>query len=152
MNDIDNFLLPNEPTCIAACSGTAAKLWLSTARFGDWQALTEFEHPQSATREGDLTSDRPGRSFDSVGGGRHAMSQPRSAHEQELVRFAEQVSEFINAGIAKGKFDKLVLLAAPGFLGFLRSKLSSAATNATVLTASKNITSLDEDRIREYFQ
>ena len=152
MNDLNNFLLPNEPTCIAACSGSAARLWLSTARFGDWQALKEFQHPRSATRERDLTSDRPGRSFDSFGSGRHAMSQPQSVHDQEMLRFAEQVAEFVNASIAQGSFNNLVLLAEPGFLGVLRSKLSAAAMNATILTAPKNITNLDESRIREYFQ
>ena len=152
MNDLKNFLLPNDPTCIVACSGAAARLWLSTSRFGEWQMLTELQHPQSATREGELTSDRPGRSFDSFGSGRHAMSQSHSAHEQELVRFADQIAEVVNKGFADGRFQKLVLLAEPGFLGYLRSKLSSAATSGTVLTASKNIASLDEDRIRDYFQ
>lgn len=152
MNDLNNFLLPNEPTCIAACSGSAARLWLATSRHGDWQALTELHHPQSATREGDLTSDRPGRSFDSFGSGRHAMSQPHSAREQALSRFAEQVADYINAGIANGDFKNLVLLVEPSFLGQLRSRLSAAAANATVLTAPKNLTSLDENRIRDYFE
>ena len=152
MNELKNFLLPNDPTCIVACSGTTAKLWLCTSRFGEWQALVEMQHPESATREGDLTSDRPGRSFDSFGSGRHAMSQPQSAHEQELTRFADKVADYVNKGIASGKFRNLVLLAAPGFLGHLRDKLSTAAANATVLTAAKNITSLDVKQVRAYFQ
>ena len=152
MNDLDKFLLPNDSTCIAACSGSEARLWLATSRHGDWQALTELQHPESATREGDLVSDRPGRSFDSFGSGRHAMSQPSSAREQELTRFAEQVADYINAGIANRDFNNLVLFVEPSFLGHLRTKLSAAATKATVLTAPKNLTSLDENRIRDYFQ
>ena len=152
MKQLNDFLLPNDPTCIVACSGTTAKLWLSTSRFGEWRALVEMQHPESATRERDLVSDRPGRSFDSFGSGRHAMSQSQTAREQELMRFAEQVADYVNKGIANGDFQSLVLLAAPGFLGHLRNELSSAATNATVLTASKNITSLDVNQIREYFQ
>ena len=152
MNELGNFLLPNDPTCIVACSGSTARLWLATSRFGDWQPLIEMLHPESATREGDLTSDRPGRTFDSFGSGRHAMSQPQSAHEQQLSRFADEIASYVNAGIANGDFKNLVLLAAPGFLGHLRSKLSDRATKATVLTAPKNITSLDATRIREYFR
>lgn len=152
MNDLKNFLLPNDPTCIVACSGSTAKLWLSTNRFGDWQPLTDMQHPRSSIREGDLTSDRPGRAFDSFGSGRHAMSQPHSAHEQELLQFAEQVADYVNRGIASGDFKNLVLLAEPGFLGHLRAKLSEAAKNATIMTAPKNITSLNEKQIRDYFQ
>jgi len=47
---------------------------------------------------------------------------------------------------------KIVLLAEPGFLGHLRSKLSGAAAGAVIMTASKNLSSLDEAKIRHYFQ
>ena len=152
MNDLKTFLLPNDPTCIAACSGAAAKFWLTTSRFGDWQPLKNLQHPASETRERELTSDRPGRSFDSFGSGRHAMSRPSSAHDQELLRFAEQVADYLNSGVADGSFKNLVLLVEPRFLGHLRSKLSPAANAATILTAPKNMANLDETQIREYFR
>ena len=152
MNDLKNFLLPNEPTCIVACSGSVARLWKTTSRFGDWQALTELRHPESASRDADLTSDRPGRAFDSFGSGRHSMSQGHSPHEQELTRFADEVAGYINNGIASGSYTNIVLLADPRFLGHLRTKLSSTAANAVIMTASKNLASLDEAEIRHYFQ
>jgi len=152
MTDLKNFLLPNEPTCIVACSGSLARLWRSSSRFGEWQPLVEMHHPESSSRDGDLTSDRPGRAFDSFGSGRHAMSQSSTARQQELIRFADEVAGYINKGIAGGRFEKIVLLAEPGFLGHLRSKLSGAAAGAVIMTASKNLSSLDEAKIRHYFQ
>ena len=152
MTDLKNFLLPNDPTCIVACSGSTARLWRSDSRFGDWQALVELHHPESASRDGDLASDRPGRAFDSFGSGRHAMSQSNTAHQQELKKFAAEVADYINKGIANRGFEKIVLLAEPGFLGHLRNKLSGAAANAVIMTASKNLASLDEAQIRHYFE
>lgn len=152
MIDIKNFLLPNEPTCIVACSGSVARLWRSESRFGDWQALVEMRHPESTSRDGDLASDRPGRAFDSFGSGRHAMSPGSSAHQQELQRFALEVADYINNGVSSGAFEKVVLLAEPGFLGHLRNKLSGAAASAVIMSAPKNLASLDEAQIRHYFQ
>lgn len=152
MIDIKNFLLPNEPTCIVACSGSVARLWRSDSRFGDWRALVEMHHPESTSRESDLASDRPGRAFDSFGSGRHAMAPGKSAHQQELLRFADEVADYINTGIASRKFKKVVLLAEPSFLGHLRNRLSGAAAAAVIMSAPKNLTSLDEAQIRHYFQ
>lgn len=152
MTDLKNFLLPNDPTCIVACSSSMARLWRSNSRFGDWQALVELHHPESTSKDGELTSDRPGRAFDSFGSGRHAMSQGSTAHQQELIRFADEVADYINKGISSGRFTKIVLLAEPSFLGHLRSKLSGVAADAVIMTASKNLTSLDEAQIRHYFQ
>lgn len=152
MSNLSDFLLPNEPTCIVACSGSEARLWKSTSRFGAWLHLTELRHPEAANREAEFASDRPGRSFDSFGSGRHAMSQSHSGHEQELSRFAEEVAGYINRSFASGDYMHLVLIADPRFLGYLRSKLSSAASGAVILEASKNLVKLDADEIRSYFQ
>ena len=151
MSDLQSFLLPNAPTCIVACSGSSARLWKSVSRFGAWDTLAEMQHPESDQRDAELVSDRPGRSFDSFGSGRHAMSTRQSEHEHELGRFADEVAGYLNNGLVVGQFENIVLLADPRFLGLLRSRLSSAATAAVVMAAPKNIVNLDVNAIREYF-
>ena len=152
MSDLSNFLLPNEPTCIVACSAAKARIWLSESRFGDWRALTELQNERATRHEAEFVSDRPGRSFDIVGGGRHAMSPKVSRKEQEALRFAREVAAYLNSAIANNEATRLVLLAAPGFLGFLRSELSDAALRAVALADPRNLTNIDEDRIRKYFE
>ena len=152
MSDLANFLLPNEPTCIVACSAAKARFWLSESRFGDWQALTELHNERATQQEADFVSDSPGRSFDSAGSGRHAMSPRVSGQDQEALRFAREVAAYLNSAIANNDAKQLVLLAAPGFLGFLRSELSDAALNAVALAEPKNLADTDEDKIRKYFE
>ncbi|MDH3430069.1 MAG: host attachment protein [Gammaproteobacteria bacterium] len=152
MGDLANFLLPNEPTCIVACSAAEARLWRSTSRFGEWQYLTCMSNPSATAREASFSSDRQGRSFDSFGAGRHAMSQAKSGHEQELQQFARQVAKYLNRSIANADFAHIVLIAAPRFLGCLRIELSDAARRALVLEESKNLTDLDDDAIKKYFE
>lgn len=148
----EDFLLPNAPTCIVACTATVARLWYSTSRFGDWSQLAEFTNPAAASRESDFGTDRPGRTFDSFGSGRHAMVPGETRREHETHRFAAELADRLNRGVAGGDFEHLVLIAAPAFLGHLRAELSDAATRAVIYEAAKDLTWLDVDRIREHFR
>lgn len=152
MGDLANFLLPNEPTCIVACSAAEARLWRSTSRFGEWQFLTSMSNPSATDREAEFSSDRPGRAFDSFGAGRHSMTQARSAHHHDLLQFARQLAEYLNRSIANADFAHIVLIAAPKFLGCLRNEMSDAARRALVLEESKNLTVLDDSAIKKYFE
>lgn len=151
MSDLANFLLPNEPTCIVACSAESARFWLSESRFGDWKLLTEMHDDMAPMRESEFASDRPGRSFDIVGAGRHAMSQKVSGQEQQTLHFARQITDFLNNAVASSDVTRLVLLAAPKFLGYLRSELSDTALRAVVLAEPRNLVDLEEEEIRKYF-
>lgn len=152
MGDLANFLLPNEPTCIVACSAAEARLWRSASRFGDWEFIGAMSDPAATRREAEFASDRPGRAFDSHGAGRHSMSSTESGQAHEALLFARQVAEFLNQSIANGDFAHIVLIAAPKFLGRLRSQLSDAAKRALVLEESKNLRELDVAGIKKYFE
>jgi len=152
MSKMGNNVLPNKATCIVACSGSEARLWKSTTRYGDWVEMGRLENPVATQREAAFASDRPGRSFDSFGSGRHAMGQKHSGREQELSRFASAIAERIDRLYADGDFLHLVLIAEPRFLGHLRDKLTGKAADAVVLEAAKNLVKLDVDDIRKYFQ
>lgn len=152
MGDLTNFLLPNAPTCIVACSAADARLWRSNSRFGEWRFVTEMSNPSAAKSEAEFASDRPGRAFDSRGAGRHAMSQPESGQQHEILLFARQVADYLNRSIANGEFAHIVLIGAPAFLGYLRAELSDTATRAVVMAAAKNLTDFDTDAIKKYFE
>lgn len=152
MNNLSNFLLPNEPTCIVACSSARARFWRSTSRYGEWKALAELQNESAALPESGFASDRPGRAFDIVGKGRHAMSQAESAQDHQALVFARQVADYLNDAIANGKVKKLVILAAPGFLGYLRAELSNTALKSVALAEPRNVSDLDEQEIKHYFQ
>lgn len=74
-----------------------------------------------------LESDRPGRSFDRVGGGRHAI-QPRSdAHRRQEDRFVGRVTAAINAAAEAKKFDQIIVVAPPRALAAFRRKCQVVA-------------------------
>jgi protein required for attachment to host cells len=71
----------------------------------------------------ELGTDRPGRSFDSVGSGRHAMESPSDLHREQKRQFARRVAEAIQHRQATRSFDSLVLVAPPVTMGDLRAAL-----------------------------
>jgi protein required for attachment to host cells len=148
----DDFLLPNAPTCIVACAATGARLWRSTTRFGEWTLLAEIDNPEAAARESSFASDKPGRAFDSFGSGRHAMVPGESGRKHETRRFARELAERLDREVASGHSEHLVLIAAPAFLGLLRAALPDQARRAIVHETAKDLTGLDLDSIRNYFQ
>jgi protein required for attachment to host cells len=108
-----------------------------------------LEHPQARNREQTLTSDRPGRSFDSKGEGRHAMESPVEPDKQETIRFARQVADRIVAEHNKGRCDRLLLVAGPPLLGLLRENLK-ASSGLEISEIEKNLGQFDSVEIRKH--
>ncbi len=151
METLKNFLLPNAPTVIAACSAAEARLWRSGSRFGDWTDVVTIQNPSASSAEQELVSDRPGRSFDSFGAGRHAMAPKESAQQHELKVFAKAIADRLNQSISNNTFEHIVLLADPSLLGLLRAELSAPAERAVILAASLNPANLGLEELRNYF-
>lgn len=83
--------------------------------------------------------DRPPRSFDRVGAGRHAMDKGRSLHEQEEEKFLKRVADRLGAAEKQSQFDHLVIAAPPRALGALRTMLSPAAKARVVADIPKDL-------------
>lgn len=115
--------------------------------------LEELETLVSATarlHEQDMVSDRPGRSYDSVGGGRHAMDPGEDAKHTEAKRFSKEIAVTIDAALEKKRFDRLVLVAPPAFLGLLRESIGDGAAKLVTHEIDKNIVRLDLKSLREH--
>ncbi|MGD9814227.1 MAG: host attachment protein [Hyphomonadaceae bacterium] len=93
--------------------------------------------------------DRPPRSFDRVGAGRHAMDKGRSLHEQEEVNFLNRVAQRITDAEKHGEFDHLVIAAPPRALGLLREKLAAAVRTRVRAETPKDLLDEPVPRLRE---
>ena len=111
--------------------------------------LGELEHPEAREREQALTSDRPGRSFDSKGQGRHAMGEKVEPGKQESIRFAKQVADHVRAAHNEGRCNRVLLVAGPSFLGLLRGNLKTLS-GIEISELEKNLGQYDAMEIRKY--
>lgn len=88
-------------------------------------------------------SDRPGRSFDSAGQGRHAMEPPTDWKTHEKDALARAVAEELRHAANRRDFDRLVVVASPEMLGDLRDCFDKVVAQRVVAEIAKDLTHLD---------
>ncbi|MBO0764879.1 MAG: host attachment protein [Hyphomicrobiaceae bacterium] len=89
----------------------------------------------------EIGTDRPGRSFESVGGMRHALESPSDPHREQKRQFARRIADAVEARQAARSFDRLVVVAPPVTMGDLRAVLADkvkAAVSAEVVADLTN--------------
>jgi protein required for attachment to host cells len=127
-------------TWVLVADGARAKLYRNE---GPGKGLRpameqEFTGNNQATR--DLVSDKPGRTFDSAGAGRHAKEPPTDPHRKAKEDFARQMAQVV--GGAAGSFDRLIVVAPPQALGDLRSAFPEAVRSKITGELNKDLTHL----------
>ncbi|KAF0191146.1 MAG: host cell attachment-required protein [Gammaproteobacteria bacterium] len=136
---------------ILVAESSRAKVYEMLSRKAPLLEIDEFSHPESRQHEHDLTTDLPGRSFDSMGlGGRHAMEARESAKEHEAKVFAKTLGVYLEAARIKKRFDDLIIIAAPAFLGLLRKNLSDGTNQCVTEEIGKNLVQHDVADIRAH--
>jgi protein required for attachment to host cells len=100
-----------------------------------------FSHPSSRLHDRELTTDLPGRAYDSSGQGQHAMEQPLDPKKHEALLFAKELSDFLHHACTTGSCDKLYVAAAPAFLGILREHYSKPVQTALAKELDLNMVS-----------
>jgi len=107
-----------------------------------------FENEAARLKTDDLIADHGGRAFDSHGQGRHTLTAEKSDPKQHIAEaFARQVAEHIGAEMHRGHLLGYALVAAPKFLGTLRSQLSSRVSAEPYATIDKNIVGQGEEAV-----
>jgi protein required for attachment to host cells len=95
--------------------------------------------PLAHKHDRDLASDRPGRSYESVGGARHAIERENDPRYQEAVRFARRISCRLDDALNRGEFEELVVAAGPPFLGLMRAEMSQQVKKRVVHEIRKDL-------------
>lgn len=131
-------MVMERPTWIVVANGSQAKIFRLN-QFPKLEVLRLFEHPESRLRDTDLTSSRPGRTFDSHGVGRHAYEAKSDPKELEIEKFAKSLGEHLSRSYEKGEFVHLYLFAGPSFLGLLRSHLTRATQEVILAEIAKDM-------------
>jgi len=104
-----------------------ATIYAREKKYSPMQEVKSLQNDVAREKDRDLVSDRSGRAFDSRGQGRHTMGGDESGTKaQSYLLFAKEIAECISSAKQGGKFDRLVVIAAPRFLGMLRPALMAA--------------------------
>ncbi len=101
--------------------------------------LHDIPHPEGRLKNKDIGADKPGRSFDSRGQARHALSSEQEPTAHVAEQFAKQLSSLLEEGRNQQRYGKLVLVAEPRFLGNLRAVLSPPTAALVSATVDKDL-------------
>lgn len=132
---------------LAANSGNAT-LFTADSPTAPLTELATFDNREARAKQMDLVSDRPGRSFDSHGEGRHAMEVEVDPKKQEQIRFARLIADRLEQGRVENAFGRLVLVVAPMFLGLLRANFGAPLSALVSLEMDKDYTALRPEELR----
>lgn len=133
---------------ILSANGARAAIYSADSPATALVEVALLEHPEVRAKERELTSDRPGRTFDSIGTGRHAKSSEVGPRQTEEMRFAREVIDRLEQGRVGHAFERLVVVAAPTFLGHLRDSMSAPLAATVTLELDKDYTALRPDELR----
>lgn len=136
---------------ILVCDVSRAKLFSTELREHDWSLVEAFEHSEGREPGRDTGPQAPpGRMLKSKspGGRRTALEAHTSPKEIEAERFARQLGDYLEDAVAHRRFDYLVLVAPPHFLGVLKGVLGRQAAKHLRATVDKDLSMLDAAEVR----
>jgi protein required for attachment to host cells len=134
---------------ILIADGSRAKIFEAVGK-GKIQQKSELSTPHPPSR--DMASDRPGRTFDSMGQARHAKQPPTDPHEKAESEFLRSLAKQLEDSHQKKEFDKLVVVAAPRALGTLRGFFPGHLTNTVTREIAHDVTWFETPAIETYLK
>lgn len=132
---------------IVVAESARAKIFSRARVGGTLREIAALSHPESRLHDTALTSDGPGRSFDSYGEGRHGMEQASDPQHREAQAFAREIARHLDHGRNERSYDALVLIAPPKFLGLLRATLDKPARELVLAEINKNLVEADLETV-----
>ncbi|MDH5435144.1 MAG: host attachment protein [Gammaproteobacteria bacterium] len=137
-------------TWVLVADSSRARIFEAESSKGPLKELTDLIFPESRLHAQQLTSDLPGRTFDSNGPGRHDLEERTDVKESEAINFARSINAHLEKSRLNGAFRKLVVAATPSFLGILRKTLNSNTSKMVTQEIDKNLVKFDIKDVRKH--
>jgi protein required for attachment to host cells len=136
-------------TWIVVANNSRARFFTTETESSPLTEMEALTHQEGRLHDRDITSDLAGK-IKGEGGGGHAFEQPTDPKKHEAEVFAHQVANYLEAAHNEHKFDQLLLVAEPSFLGLLRNQLSEQLKKRVCFELDKNITTETPAEIRAH--
>lgn len=135
---------------IVVADSTRARIFVTETVNGELHEIETMAHPEGRLHTQDLTSDLPGRSFDSNGEGRHALSKEHDPKHQEAIYFSKTIATRLNQAQKLGEMKSLFIVAPPDMLGLLRDHLNKQTKALVIGELDKNLAKLKPGELLDH--
>lgn len=137
-------------TWIVVADSSRARFFSLVSRREPLQELEGMVHAEGRMYGRDEVSDRQGGIAGGHGEGDHTFEAPTDLKHHEAEVFARQIAEKLEQGRVDHTYNKLILVAAPAFLGTLRHVLNQHVLDLVSNSLDKNLVAENEAEIREH--
>lgn len=138
--------MPMSATWIQVADSARARLFSLDEEHG-LDEIQTFANAEGRLPARALQRDRPPRTHDRFGNGRHAIEPHTPVHDKSLTRFAGLLQSALERGRVEHRYDSLVLIAPPHFLGVLNTALDKHLRACVALEIGKDMTRATPDTI-----
>lgn len=135
---------------IVVADSARARIFTADSAHSPLNEIETMAHPEGRMHEQGMVSDMPGKDSGKGGGGDHAFQEKIEPKEQEMIEFAKRVADYLDDTRKANKLNKLLLVAAPAFLGELRTHLSNETSEKIVFELDKNLAQHSIEDIRQH--
>jgi len=137
-------------TWILIANGTQARIVSHTGPGHGFQDIDGMAFTNDNIKTGEINSDRPGRTFDSAGSGRHSMEAPTDPQHHRKLQFAGSLAQLLKEQYHQNTFDRLIITASPAMLGDIRKTLAKEVNNVVYAELAKDLCHIANSELDEH--
>ncbi|MGJ0490115.1 host attachment protein [Methylobacter sp.] len=136
---------------ILVADSSRARIFTADTPSSPLGELEDIAHTEGRLHDREITSDLPGR-MRHVGGGveGHPYNPSSDPKKHEASNFAHSIAQHLQEARGENKFEQLVIIAEPTFLGMLRNNLPEQVKKTVCLELDKSITTHSAAEIRAH--
>ena len=134
---------------ILVADNSRARIFTAETPASPLQEIEALAHAEGRLHDRDITTDLPGK-IKGEGNVGHAFEQPTDPKKHEADLFAHRIAHYLEEAHNANKFEQLLIIAEPSFLGLLRNCLPEQIKKTVCFELDKNITMQSADDIRKH--
>jgi protein required for attachment to host cells len=144
--------MPGKTNWIVVADASAARIFLLAGprQRISLEPVRELAADVKSSRE--IASDRPGRTHDRAGYGRHAEEPPTDPKRYAKASFAREIAQLLDDERRRNSFAQLTVVAPPQFLGDLRGAMSGELRALVETEINKDLTKLSVHELTPQLQ
>ena len=128
-----------KPIYVVVADNVHARIFTVKTLSSPLEEIETLTHLEGRLHDREMTSDFPGK-IKCNGKMGHAFEQRTDPKQNESDKFARQIANYLEDAHNTNKFNQLLLIAEPSFLGLLRKNFSQPIRKLVALELDKNIT------------
>ena len=138
-------------TWILVANASIARLYANHGPKKGIQLIKELAHPESREKASNLVTDRPGHN-PGAGNGHGSFVPAVDPKQHEAERFAQELGQELDQGRTSNSFQQAILVAAPAFMGMLRTHLNNQVSKLVSAKVEKDYTKASEKELAGHLE